>query len=82
MIPRYIYQSFFLHSKPYPSNLQPLVRSIACWTLGRYASWTTQPISDEHKQNYFIPTMEGVSSILVSFAAYIDRFITALANGP
>ncbi|KAE9408726.1 ARM repeat-containing protein [Gymnopus androsaceus JB14] len=42
------------------NDSKPLVRSITCWTLGRYASWTTQPISDEHKQKYFIPTMEGL----------------------
>ncbi|KAH7883240.1 armadillo-type protein [Phlebopus sp. FC_14] len=39
---------------------KPLVRSITCWTLGRYASWCTQPISEEHKSQYFIPTMEGL----------------------
>ncbi|KAF8652279.1 hypothetical protein AX16_004468 [Volvariella volvacea WC 439] len=39
---------------------KPLVRSITCWTLGRYASWTTQPISEEHKRLYFVPTMEGL----------------------
>ncbi|KAH0829133.1 armadillo-type protein [Lanmaoa asiatica] len=39
---------------------KPLVRSITCWTLGRYASWCTQPISEEHKSRYFIPTMEGL----------------------
>ncbi|KAN0081336.1 Armadillo-type fold [Tylopilus felleus] len=39
---------------------KPLVRSITCWTLGRYASWCTQPISEEHKNRYFIPTMEGL----------------------
>ncbi|TFK26328.1 transportin-PC [Coprinopsis marcescibilis] len=49
---------------PYLINMlndtKPLVRSITCWTLGRYASWCTQPISEEHKANYFIPTMEGL----------------------
>ncbi|KAG1824353.1 armadillo-type protein [Suillus subaureus] len=39
---------------------KPLVRSIACWTLGRYASWCTQPISEQHKNSYFVPTMEGL----------------------
>ncbi|KAJ3789648.1 armadillo-type protein [Lentinula aff. detonsa] len=42
------------------NDSKPLVRSITCWTLGRYASWTTQPISEDHKQKYFIPTMEGL----------------------
>ncbi|KIJ66034.1 hypothetical protein HYDPIDRAFT_87751 [Hydnomerulius pinastri MD-312] len=39
---------------------KPLVRSITCWTLGRYASWCTQPISEEHKSQFFVPTMEGL----------------------
>ncbi|KAL9712234.1 hypothetical protein Ac2012v2_005312 [Leucoagaricus gongylophorus] len=39
---------------------KPLVRSITCWTLGRYASWCTQPISEAHRLSYFIPTMEGL----------------------
>ncbi|KAJ7503141.1 armadillo-type protein [Mycena galericulata] len=42
------------------SDPKPLVRSITCWTLGRYASWTTQPISEAHKNQYFVPTMEGL----------------------
>ncbi|KAI0326350.1 ARM repeat-containing protein [Cubamyces sp. BRFM 1775] len=39
---------------------KPLVRSITCWTLGRYASWCTQPISEEHKNQFFVPTLEGL----------------------
>ncbi|KAF9047558.1 ARM repeat-containing protein [Panaeolus papilionaceus] len=42
------------------SDPKPLVRSITCWTLGRYASWCTQPKSEEHRNLYFIPTMEGL----------------------
>jgi transportin-1 len=42
------------------TSLQPLVRSIACWTLGRYASWCAHGASDEHKTTYFVPTLEGV----------------------
>ncbi|KAJ3892224.1 armadillo-type protein [Lentinula edodes] len=42
------------------NDLKTLVRSNTCSTLGRYASWTTHPISDEHKQKYFIPRMEGL----------------------
>lgn len=44
---------------------QPLVRSITCWTLGRYASWIAQVTSEEHRATYFVPTMEGVC--LVTF---------------
>ncbi|KAI0669611.1 ARM repeat-containing protein [Trametes maxima] len=39
---------------------KPLVRSITCWTLGRYASWCTQPISDDHKNTFFVPILEGL----------------------
>ncbi|KAI0070567.1 ARM repeat-containing protein [Panus rudis PR-1116 ss-1] len=42
------------------NDSKPLVRSITCWTLGRYASWCTQPISEEHKNTFFIPTLEGL----------------------
>ncbi|KAK7691867.1 hypothetical protein QCA50_005271 [Cerrena zonata] len=41
-------------------DTRPLVRSITCWTLGRYASWCTQPISEEHRNTFFIPTLEGL----------------------
>lgn len=42
------------------NDSKPLVRSITCWTLGRYASWCTQPISDEHKNLFFVPTLDGL----------------------
>ncbi|KLO11081.1 ARM repeat-containing protein [Schizopora paradoxa] len=50
---------------PYLINMlndpKPLVRSITCWTLGRYASWCTQPnASAEHKMQFFVPTLEGL----------------------
>lgn len=41
---------------------QPLVRSIACWTLGRYSAWCIPEEDDpEHKQRFFEPTIQGVS---------------------
>ncbi|KAI0649978.1 armadillo-type protein [Trametes meyenii] len=39
---------------------KPLVRSIIRWTLGRYASWCTQPILDDHKNTFIVPTLEGL----------------------
>ncbi|KAJ7202939.1 armadillo-type protein [Mycena rebaudengoi] len=44
----------------YPREMNPLVRSVTCWTLGRYASWTIQPLSEERKNQYFVPTTEGL----------------------
>jgi transportin-1 len=52
---------------------KPLVRSITCWTLGRYASWCTQPISEEHKNRYFVPTMEGVRQKNTPREFLVDR---------
>lgn len=41
--------------------LQPLVRSITCWTIGRYSSWTIKEgATPEHKGQFFVPAMEGV----------------------
>jgi len=49
---------------PYLVNMlgesKPLLRCIACWTLGRYASWCTQSPSQEHMTTFFMPTMEGL----------------------
>ncbi|TFK50859.1 ARM repeat-containing protein [Heliocybe sulcata] len=42
------------------SDPKPLVRSITCWTLGRYASWCTQQTTEDHKNQFFVPTMEGL----------------------
>lgn len=39
---------------------KPLVRSIACWTLSRYASWCVANKSPEHQQSFFLPTMDGL----------------------
>ncbi|KAJ6511491.1 armadillo-type protein [Mycena vitilis] len=36
------------------SDPNSLFRSIICWTLGCYASWTTQPISGEYKNQYLL----------------------------
>ncbi|BGP12891.1 hypothetical protein JCM10213_005156 [Rhodosporidiobolus nylandii] len=43
------------------NDSKPLVRSIACWTIGRYSSWTIkEDATPEHKQQYFVPAMEGL----------------------
>ncbi|KAG9123767.1 hypothetical protein FRC07_014026 [Ceratobasidium sp. 392] len=41
------------------SDSQPLVRSITCWTLGRYATWCASNPSEEHKNKYCASVMEG-----------------------
>jgi len=43
-------------------NPKPLVRSITCWTLGRYAKWSLEPPQNTdielHRQTYFNPLLE------------------------
>ncbi|EJD41686.1 ARM repeat-containing protein [Auricularia subglabra TFB-10046 SS5] len=39
---------------------KPLLRCIACWTLGRYASWCTHSNAPDHVERYFVPTMEAL----------------------
>ena len=39
---------------------KPLVRSIACWTLGRYSRWCINDTSEQHLTQYFVPMMEGL----------------------
>lgn len=39
---------------------QPLVRSITCWTLGRYCAWIVQSARQSHeaRQHYFEPLVQ------------------------
>lgn len=54
------------------SARQPLVRSITCWTIGRYSAWACEqegPARDE----FFVPVLEGVSlpAIFISKGEYL-----------
>ncbi|KAI3488842.1 hypothetical protein L1887_47041 [Cichorium endivia] len=44
---------------------KPLVRSITCWTLGRYSSWCVAAETPEHQQQFFVPAMEGLLSMVL-----------------
>ena len=61
---------------------QPLVRSIACWTLGRYAGWCTQLNSEEHKQRFFVPTLEGVGFSFLDSSPLPIVSLVAAPDGP
>jgi hypothetical protein len=39
---------------------EPVVRTITCWTLGRYSAWAANLRDAGQKQTYFIPLMEGI----------------------
>ncbi|KAL1921910.1 uncharacterized protein VTP21DRAFT_10552 [Calcarisporiella thermophila] len=43
------------------NDAKPLVRSITCWTLGRYSRWCVAKAADpEGRQKYFEPLLEGL----------------------
>lgn len=46
-------------------DTKPLVRSIACWTLGRYSSWCIADKSPEYQRAYFLPVMEGLLNMVM-----------------
>ncbi|KAK4684342.1 transportin-1, partial [Tremellales sp. Uapishka_1] len=41
------------------TDKKALVRSITCWTLGRYASWCVVAVPED-KSQFFMPAMEGL----------------------
>lgn len=47
------------------SDTKPLVRSIACWTLGRYSSWCIAEKTAEHQRAFFLPVMEGLLNMVM-----------------
>ncbi|CCA70510.1 related to importin beta-2 subunit (transportin) [Serendipita indica DSM 11827] len=47
------------------ADSKPLIRSITCWTLGRYAGWYAQPQTQEQRDRFFIPIMEGLLRMIL-----------------
>ncbi|KAK4150389.1 importin subunit beta-2 [Chaetomidium leptoderma] len=39
---------------------EPVVRTITCWTLGRYSAWAANLRDPTQKQTYFVPMMDGI----------------------
>ena len=42
------------------NDSEPVVRTITCWTLGRYSSWAAGLADPSQKASYFEPLMEGI----------------------
>lgn len=64
------------------SDPKPLVRSISCWTLGRYAAWTIYAQNESHANAFFRPLVEGVCVffLLLSFLGLSLTLPTLLTN--
>ncbi|KAK4114887.1 ARM repeat-containing protein [Canariomyces notabilis] len=39
---------------------EPVVRTITCWTLGRYSAWAANLREAAQRQTYFVPMMDGI----------------------
>jgi HEAT repeat protein len=39
---------------------EPVVRTITCWTLGRYSAWAANLRDPAQRQTYFVPLMDGI----------------------
>lgn len=39
---------------------EPVVRTITCWTLGRYSAWAANLQDPTQRQTYFMPLMDGI----------------------
>ncbi|KAL2268526.1 hypothetical protein VTJ83DRAFT_3372 [Remersonia thermophila] len=39
---------------------EPVVRTITCWTLGRYSAWAAHLSDPAQKQTYFVPLIDGI----------------------
>lgn len=38
---------------------EPVIRTITCWTLGRYSGWAAA-LPDPEREQYFLPMMDGI----------------------
>ncbi len=38
---------------------EPVIRTIVCWTLGRYSGWAAA-LPEAQREQYFVPLMEGI----------------------
>ena len=41
-------------------DMEPVVRQITCWSLGRYSAWASHLKDPNDKAQYFVPMMEGI----------------------
>jgi transportin-1 len=42
------------------NDAEPVVRTITCWTLGRYSQWAAELADPAQEQAFFVPMMEGL----------------------
>lgn len=63
------------------ADRKALVRSIACWTLGRYATWIiNSTVTPEQKSTIFLPTLEAVRTTRVKCDRSSDGVLCSCWN--
>jgi hypothetical protein len=59
---------------------EPVVRSITCWTLGRYSAWAAN-LDEPGQQQYFVPIMDGLLQRMLDSSKRVQESATsAFAN--
>ena len=62
-------------------DVEPAVRVITCWALGRYSSWASQLDNPNDKKSFFEPMMEGILNKMLDKSKRVqESAASAFAN--
>ena len=63
------------------SDVEPAVRVITCWALGRYSGWASQLDNPNDKKSFFEPMMEGILNRMLDKSKRVqESAASAFAN--
>ena len=63
------------------SDVEPAVRVITCWALGRYSGWASQLDNPNDKKSFFEPMMEGILNRMLDKSKSVqESAASAFAN--
>ena len=63
------------------SDVEPAVRVITCWALGRYSGWASRLDNPNDKKSFFEPMMEGILSRMLDKSKRVqESAASAFAN--
>lgn len=63
------------------SDVEPAVRVITCWALGRYSGWASQLENPNDKKSFFEPMMEGILNRMLDKSKRVqESAASAFAN--
>ena len=63
------------------NDIQPAVRVITCWALGRYSRWASQLSNPNDRKSFFEPMMEGILNKMLDKSKRVqESAASAFAN--